>query len=299
MRVIKVVLLIFCILIIVFLIHHKNNLKYRTQLQIKTITNLNWICYAPTNFNPKENIYPSIQSIKDDLILLKNNGFDGVITYECRNVLAHIPEIARTIGLEVIQGIWDPANKKELDRAVEKSHIVQAYCIGNEGLGTRYSLRDLDQGVTYIANKTGIPVGISEQIHLYFQQPKLIDIGDWIFPIVHPHFGNAKSIENATTWIRENTRQLGQLAAEHNQNKIIFIKEIGMPSSGDPVYNESKQAEFFDYLVQQMDLPYAIFEAFDRQGWEYISPVEPYWGIFHQDRSLKLPAKRIKRILLN
>ena len=107
------------------------------------------------------------------MILLKQTGFDGIITYECRKSLTYIPIIAKSINLKVIQGIWEPVNREELDCAAKLKDLVSAYCVGNEGMGDRYSMKDLDEGVTYLANITGLPVTISEKIHVYIQYPEI------------------------------------------------------------------------------------------------------------------------------
>ena len=242
-------------------------------------------------------IYPTDPSIRDDLFLLKSVGFDGVITYECSGPLESIASIAHELGLRVIQGVWGPVDKRELARAVLQHDLVDAYCVGNEGLNLRYTIRELDEGAVYVSNHTGLPVAISEQVHLYFQDPKLIQMGDWLFPIVHPHFGHARTYAAATQWVDTMTTRLQAEAAKLSRPRPLFIKEIGMPSAGDPEYSEESQAGFLGHMLAQRKLRFALFEAFDRSGWEYISPVEPYWGVFHQNRAPKPILSRLQDLL--
>lgn len=265
--------------------------------RVRSWAKLNWICYAPTGYDPRRSAFPTEASIASDLELLKASGFDGIITYESNQPFFRIAGIARQMGLMVIQGVWAPADRKELARAVELQDQVVAYCVGNEGLGTRYSLRELDQGATFLANRVRVPVTISEQIHVYYQHPELTDLGDWLFPIVHPHFANARSPEAATGWINANTGRLLQTARDRKQTKPLFVKEIGMPSAGDPMYSENEQARFLESLMLTTKLQFALFEAFDRKGWEYVSSVEPHWGLFRYDRSGKPISRRFPGLL--
>ncbi len=296
MRVAKGVMLILLLVLGVDLVARKTAGQRRIREQIRQFSELNWICYAPTRYNPQRNTFPTTSDILRDLDVLRTAGFDGIITYECSGVLASIPEIAHHLGFKVIQGVWGPADKKELHLAVTKKNLVVAYCVGNEGLRTRYQLWELDQGVTYISNRTGLPTAISEQVHLYFEEPRLIDLGDWLFPIVHPHFGNAKSLESATRWVEENTARLRSTADRRRPGLTFFAKEIGMPDDGDPSYSEAIQARFLEQMLRS-PLRFALFEAFDRKGWEHVSPVEPHWGIFHADRSPKSISVRLPQML--
>ena len=71
-----------------------------------------------------------------------------------------------------------------------------------------------------------------------------------------------------------------------------------MPSGGDPAYTEALQARFLAHLLDQSTIRFALFEAFDRVGWEHISPVEPYWGIYRHNRELKPAADTLRRRFL-
>ncbi len=271
--------------------------RRRIAEETRALSALNWVCYAPTNYDPRIDLYPTSAGIRSDLETIRRTGFDGVITYECDGPLEQIAELAGQAGLKVIQGIWGPADRQELEKAMQLKNKVAAYCVGNEGLGTRYTIRELDQGLTYLSNQTGVPTAVSEQIHLYSRYPELIDMGDWLFPIVHPHFGNAKSFDRAVHWLDATTRRLAQSALTRDHQKVLFLKEVGMPSAGDTAYSESSQARFLEHILGRHGPPFALFEAFDRRGWEYVSPVEPYWGLFHTDRSPKQAALSLRKIL--
>ena len=103
-----------------------------------------------------------VRESRSDLETIRRTGFDGVITYECDGPLEQIAELAGQAGLKVIQGIWGPADRQELEKAMQLKNKVAAYCVGNEGLGTRYTIRELGQGLTYLSNQTGVPTAVSE-----------------------------------------------------------------------------------------------------------------------------------------
>lgn len=275
------------ILLLVWIHTNRAGVKQGYRRRIESWPRQNWICYAPTGYDPYRSLFPTAASITKDLALIKKAGFQGVVTYGSIGSLALIPAIAQGTELQVIQGVWEPGDRRELEAAIAMQHQVAGYCVGNEGLGSRYTFQELDAGVAYLANRVRLPVAVSEQVHIYHQHPKLIDLGDWLFPIVHPHFGNAKSPEAALEWVRRRTSELAALARARGSEKPLFIKEIGMPSHGDPEYSEIGQAQFLSRLVRDCDLHFVLFEAFDRKGWEYNSPIEPYWGVFRHDRSPK------------
>jgi exo-beta-1,3-glucanase (GH17 family) len=291
------VLLVLTAMALGLLIGRRTELRASKDTIIDEILGLRWICYAPTRFNPERSIQPTRETIAADLELIAETGFDGIITYESSGPHLWIPEEAGRRGLRVIQGVWGPADREELRRAAGLSGLVMAYCVGNEGLDTRYTMRELDEGATYLANLTRLPVAISEQIHLYFSHPSLVETGDWVFPIVHPHFGGARQFDAAIEWVESNLGHLRVLAKQRRGESRVFAKEVGMPSGGDSAYSQQAQERFLTYMLEQGSTPFAVFEAFDRIDWEHISAVEPYWGIYDSRRSPKLAHGSIARIL--
>jgi exo-beta-1,3-glucanase (GH17 family) len=291
-RLLKVLAIALALLVIAISYSARQESRRARQLRVVDLAKYRWIGYAPTHYDPRRAIFPDVESIRADLTTLKAAGFDGVITYESGGRLEQVPLVASELGLLVIQGVWAPVDRDELDVAIGLKNVVAGYCVGNEGLGSRYTLAELDQGTTYLANHVDLPVAVSEQVHVYFEHPELLDLGDWMFPIVHPHFGGAKGVADALGWVEANTARLKMLAAARGSQQPLFIKEIGMPSEGDPRYSELEQAQFFELLWQQKGLAFSAFEAFDRRGWQYVSPVEPFWGLFRHDRTPKLVVQR-------
>jgi len=251
---------------------------------------MNWICYAPTNFNPNVQKYPSEDSIRKDLELLVDTNFKGIIIYGSNNVLGtKVPQIAKELGLKVIMGIWDLDNAEEWNNALAAKGCVSAYCLGNEGLhNLRYTLEKLNSKAEQLRRATDKPVTTAEIIEEY-AKAELIDLGDWVFPNVHPYWHNIKDPAQAAQWTIQQYVNL-----KSKTDKIVLIKEAGMPSAGDTGLSEANQNKYFrnleDLASAYPTTVFAYFEAFD-QPWKNWAPVEPFWGIFKQDRTRKEASK--------
>lgn len=258
---------------------------------VRKIDSLKWITYAPTNFNPLKKIYPSGESIAQDLKLLFDAGFNAVITYGSQETLADIPRIAREAGFQgVIMGIWDFKDQKELDNAIAMAAYVDGYCVGNEGLYFRYELNELKDAITYVKTKTNKPATTTEEINDY-AKGYIVELGDWVFPNVHPYFSNAKSPFEAARWVKNHYRIVRRGAPA---NKPILFKEVSLPTRGDCECNEKRQKEFFK-LMEASEVRFAYFEAFD-QYWKRHHPVEPYWGLFDKNRRpKKFASEKLKQ----
>lgn len=247
------------------------------------LTSLKWIAYAPTNFNPAKRGYPDEMSIRDDLAVLKNAGFNGIVTYGAQNSLASVPKIARELGFSgVIMGIWSLGNKSENDNAIRQKAYVDAYCVGNEGYKVRYDINILRNAIKFIKTETAKPVATSEQIDDYFFDRDLIEAGDWLFPIAHPFVMGIDKPKFAVSWVQDRFQSF----KKHLDKDIpILFKEAGYPTGGASGANEDAQELFFS-LLEKTDLPFVYFEAFD-QPWKPHLGCEPYWGLFDRNRNPK------------
>jgi exo-beta-1,3-glucanase (GH17 family) len=251
------------------------------------LAHLKWVAYAPTNFNPQKRRYPDEISIRADLTVLKNAGFNGIVTYGAQNSLAQIPRIAREVGFSgVIMGIWSLGNKYENDDAIRQKDYVDGYCAGNEGYKVRYDIDILRKAIKFIKAETGKPVTTSEQINDYFFDRDLIEAGDWLFPIAHPFVMGIDKPKFAVSWIQDRFRSLKKSLGK---DIPILLKESGHPTGGAPGANEDAQELFFS-LLERTDVPFVYFEAFD-QSWKGQLHCEPYWGLFDVNRN---PKKFIK-----
>jgi exo-beta-1,3-glucanase (GH17 family) len=246
------------------------------------VKNLKWVAYAPTHFDPTRDVYPSEDSLRGDLALLYQYGFNGIVTYGAQETLAKIPRLAVEAGFRgVIMGIWDIENREEMMNAILASEYVDGYCLGNEGLNCRYDLDSLNSVISNIKESTHKPATTTEQIFDYAND-NVFSIGDWIFPNIHPFLSKVRQPKEAADWIEKHYQRLKKHCPT---DKIILFKETGYPTAGDPQATESNQMEFFLNL-EKIGIPYVYFEAFD-QRWKTDLSVEPHWGLFYANRKPK------------
>jgi len=247
------------------------------------IYGLKWICYSPTNYNPETNLFPSPQSLEDDLVLLIKAGFNGLITYGSQSILGDIPQIAKRVGFEgVIMGVWDIRDAGEMENAIGAAKYVDGYCLGNEGMFKRYELEELKFAIDNVKEKTGKPATTTEEITDYAKDT-VMNVGDWIFPNVHPYFFNVKDPGQAVRWTEKYYLVIGRSA--ERVGKLVFFKEVGLPTAGDQLAGSANQQRFFE-LLEKTNIKFAYFEAYD-QPWKDFKPVEPHWGLFDRNRHPK------------
>jgi exo-beta-1,3-glucanase (GH17 family) len=249
-----------------------------------------WVAYSPTQYDPSVGRDPLKSSLRDDLRVLYDSGFRGVITYGATGILDRIPQLAKEIGFEqVVMGVWNPLDADELARAIAAAQFVDGYIIGNEGLGDgRYAFDDLRQAMEQVRAATNRPVATTERPEEYYGVDGLLDLGDWLAPTVHPYWHAVKEPAQAAAWTAQ---QFADLRAEVRPDRVVQFKEVGLPTEGDPEVSETAQAAYYQAL-RKSEVVFAYFEAFD-QSWKSGTPesaVGPHWGLFRSDRSPKLAA---------
>jgi exo-beta-1,3-glucanase (GH17 family) len=256
----------------------------------KKFTEIRWVDYSPSAWNPDKGIEPSTESIKEDLAALRKAKFTGLVTYGSRGRLgSELPSLAKEAGFEgMILGVWNPGDSAEVASAKQAamSEVVLGICVGNEGLMEhRYVLETLAGAMKDIRQATKKPVTTTEIIQNYEQ---LLDLVDWAFPNAHPYFANITDPDSAVIWTHDAFQQL-----KRKTNLLVMLKEEGLPTAGDAKQplSELAQCEYYDSLAKT-DSRFAYFEAFD-QVWKTTLPIEPHWGVYRQDRSPKLLARHL------
>ncbi|MFN7926832.1 MAG: hypothetical protein U0Y68_02610 [Blastocatellia bacterium] len=261
----------------------------RTQLR-----QLRWVAYSPTNYNPNVSppIIPSEASMAADLKTLRAYGFTGLITYGAQ--LTAIPRLAAAADFKsMLVGVWDPNSAAELQLAKDAAaqEIVAGILVGNEGISfSRYTLPDLQRAVAEVRLQTKKPVSTTEIYERYFSIPELLTLGDFVTVNAHPFFHGQemRDPQRAVDWTVTAYRELAKLS-----DKPLLLKEVGLPSEGEPGLSEKNQARYYE-LLSDSPVTFCWFEAFD-QPWKDWGAVEKYWGIFHADRSPKQAVQRTRR----
>jgi exo-beta-1,3-glucanase (GH17 family) len=251
------------------------------------LARIRWVAYAPPSANPEVGVEASEEAIRDDIALLVRAGFTGLVTYGSAGTLGrYVPQIAQSAGIQgMIMGIWDPADAEEIAKAEAAASlsVVVGFCVGNEGIPGRYTIATLSATIERLQESTGKPVATTEEIDDY-ADPALLQLGNWVFPNVHPYFHDHREPGSAVGWTKAAYDELVRRAGE----RFVLLKEVGLPTTGDPEnqLSEKAQQQYYEVLAET-NVRFVYFEAFD-QPWKTHLPIEPHWGIFRADRSPKL-----------
>ena len=255
------------------------------------VSSMVWVAYFPTNANPVTGLDPERVSVQADLALLRKAGFTGLLTYGSSGMIGReLPALAQAAGFRgMIVGVWDPKSAQEMVVAKEagKNPIVSGYCVGNEGLGQRYNIKELSAAMQELRDATSKPTTTAEQLDDY-SDPEMQQLGDWIFPTVHPYFHHQLDPEDAVDWtVRAYVR------LKRKSGRFVWFKEVGLPTAGSKTENLSEANQNLYYAaLAKTEVRFVYFEAFDLP-WKNHPPVEPHWGIFHADRSPKVLGQRL------
>lgn len=249
-----------------------------------------WVAYSPPNSDPNKGIEAGLDDLMNDLIILKKVGFDGLVTYGASGIFGReLPDMAASLGFKaMIMGIWDPLDEEELNTAKSFAEhpLIVGYCVGNEGLNERYDYSQLYKAITNLKEATGKKVTTTEQVDDY-SEASMLELGDWVFPNVHPYFHSIFDADRAIDWTMSAFEDF-----TNRTNKLILFKEVGYPTDGSARegISEELQDQYYTKL-EQTDVGFVYFEAFD-QPWKTHLPIEPHWGLFNANRSPKLFIKR-------
>jgi exo-beta-1,3-glucanase (GH17 family) len=268
---------------------HKTVEQVTTKPPFTVDSAIRWVAYAPPSGNPNRGIEATPEAIREDLELLHRAKFTGLVTYGCSGVMGReLPRIAQNAGFKgIIVGIWSPNSQQEIATAVAGAGdpMVLGYCVGNEGLGQRYSLEQLGPVIQNLRDSTGKPVTTAEQYGDYTDE-RLLKLGDWVFPTVHPYFYHIREPLAAARWTKAAYDDL-----RRRSGRFVLLKEVGLPTAGDEEgrMSEAAQEKYYTELAKT-NVRFVYFEGFD-QPWKTHLPIEPHWGFFTADRMPKLFAR--------
>ena len=271
-----------------------------------------WITYDPRQFNPYTSSMLDRDIIDKELLLIKNSGFTGIITFSSAEDFMLIPEIAKEHDLKVIMGVWDPANQKEVKQAISVKDFVDAYCVGHNGVGTRYSFDQLTQTINFLRFRTRLPVSTTEKIGQYISNPNLLEIGDWIFPDAHVSIQQKDATGNneySADAIRDSMETISMArtisSMKERKGKPILLKMVTYPMSGVTNASLEEQSNFFIAILDgrrnsipdmPLDVSISIHSAFDtpwKTGWPFYD-WDIYTGLLNETGT---PRPAIKEII--
>jgi len=213
-----------------------------------------WIGYDPTIRTELEkgvvlDEAQILQAVDRDLEKIQRVGFTGIVTFGSEGHQVQIPRRAKKLGLAVIMGVWDASSRREVGRAFSQRAYVDAYCVGFNGLGSRYYYADLEWAVGRLRWRTGKPVTVTEPLSLYLQDSRLPGIGDWIFPDAHLGKMRLSCIDpqaNAASII-EDMRSLVPICRD--LDRPLAFNAVAYPHAQAIGASSRTQAEFFASLL--------------------------------------------------
>ena len=263
-----------------------------------------WITYDPLHFDPSLYPNPDVDSMDRELEWIRDAGFDGIITFTSRGTFSTIPELAKRNGLLVIMGVWDPTDRQEITIAISKQEYIDAYCVGHNGLDKSYSYDALVKAIQYIRFRTKRPVSTTEKTGLYLSDPRLLSLGDWIFPDAHVSVQNDGDMNFLADATRDGkkTFETAKRIAEHERRntKPILLKMVTYPMNGITNASLEEQEAFFVFILDERrkvlpdmpsDVSISVHSAFDTP-WKTTWPFyewDPYTGLF-DDKGTPRPA---------
>lgn len=282
-----------------------------------------WVTYEPPEWNPHEpTSMPNEEKIQQQLKLLRDEGFDGVLTFSTQGTLARVPELAKRVGFRsVVVGIYierdDEGNVlREKDGRVRKpmeqfsqaikpdvNRWVDGICIGHNP-PSQLDYETLASWMAELRHATHKPVTTTLPLLSYLGnrgQP-LREIGDWYCPDVSLAWPSRfDEPEKAVDELRERLRDIAELP----RDRPVLLKMVGYPSGPlNAGFTPDKQKEFFTLVSRNLQLPtgthICYFSGFDlpwkgRRPVEEFAAQEEFIGLFSADLQSKPAVAVVKK----
>jgi glucan 1,3-beta-glucosidase len=231
--------------------------------------------------------------IEDDLVRLK--ALTGCVrTYSMELGLDQVPEIARRVGMKVIQGLWlsnkPDKNRQEIDGVIALAKrypdVIQSIVVGNEVLlRGELSAQDLGNAIREVKRQVPVPVTYADVWEFWQRNRDLQDAVDFVTIHILPYWEDfpipAKDAAAHVMSIRD--KMAGVFPG-----KDILIGETGWPSQGrmreGALPSRANQAVILQQILAQAEkrgYRVNVIEAFD-QPWKraHEGTVGGYWGLF-------------------
>jgi exo-beta-1,3-glucanase (GH17 family) len=257
------------------------------------------VSYAPFRGNDSpldEATRVSARDIEEDLAKLARLT-DCVRTYSTENGLDQVPEIAKHLGLKVIQGLWLGSDRKKnrvrIDATValakQYPDTITAIVVGNEVLlRGELAAPDIAEVLREVKAATGMPVTYADVWEYWLRNRELAQAVDFITIHILPYWEDFPiSAEQAGAHV-DSIR--GRVAASF-PGKDILIGEVGWPSAGrmreGALPSPANQARVLEEVMARARASHYrvnLIEAFD-QPWKrkLEGTVGGYWGLLSSD----------------
>ncbi|MCC6609918.1 MAG: glycoside hydrolase family 17 [Burkholderiales bacterium] len=228
-----------------------------------------------------------------------------VRTYSVSQGLAEVPRIARSLGLEVLLGVWigrdDRANERELARAIEAANrepdTVRAVIVGNEVLLRREQPPErLRAMIERVRAAVPQPVTYADVWEFWVRHRELAAGVSFVTVHILPYW------EDQPVPVERAVDHLLQVYGEVQRalpGKPIFVGETGWPSAGRDRegaspgrINQARYVREFLTAAAGRGMDYNLIEAFD-QPWkrDLEGTVGGHWGLLDASGHDKFPLQ--------
>jgi glucan 1,3-beta-glucosidase len=231
--------------------------------------------------------------IEDDLVRLK--ALTGCVrTYSMELGLDQVPEIARRVGIKVIQGLWlsnkPDKNRQEIDGVIALAKrypdVIQSIVVGNEVLlRGELSAQDLGNAIREVKRQVPVPVTYADVWEFWQRNRDLQDAVDFVTIHILPYWEDFPLPANHAA---AHVMSIRDKMAAVFPGKDILIGETGWPSQGrmreGALPSRANQALILQQILAQAEkrgYRVNVIEAFD-QPWKraHEGTVGGYWGLF-------------------
>jgi glucan 1,3-beta-glucosidase len=234
--------------------------------------------------------------IEDDLTRLKATT-DCVRTYSMELGLDHVPEVARRLGMKVIQGLWlsnkPDRNRQEVDAVVALAKrypdVIQAIVVGNEVLlRGELSGENVAAFLREVKSRVAIPVTYADVWEFWERHRELASVVDFVTIHILPYW---EDFPIPAAQAAAHVESIREKVAKSFPGKEILIGETGWPSAGrmregarPSLVNQALVLQEVLAVARRMGYRVNLIEAFD-QPWkrQLEGTVGGYWGIFDAD----------------
>jgi exo-beta-1,3-glucanase (GH17 family) len=268
---------------------------------------LDCVSYAP--FRDEQNpltpgLVISREQIAADMAQLANIS-KCVRTYSTGNGLDQLPELARTVGLRVLLGIWIGTsrlkNTEQIETAVDlvKKYpdVISSVIVGSEVLLRReMTASDLVVIIRSVKARVSVPITYADVWEYWLRNREVYEAVDFVTIHILPYWEDfpigAKYAAAHVDTIRK------QMAAAF-PGKEILIGETGWPSAGrmregalPSRANQARVVSEILNLAKQENFRVDLIEAYD-QPWkrQFEGAVGSNWGLIDaRERAVKYPA---------
>ena len=256
---------------------------------------LQCLSYAPFRGNQsplRADTYIAAAQIEDDLVRLKSLT-DCIRTYSIEHGLEQVPEIARRVGLKVIQGLWLSShadkNRQQVETIVrltkEFPDVIQSVVVGNEVLlRGELSADSVAAFLREVKSRTAVPVTYADVWEFWLRHRDLASAVDFVTIHILPYWEDFPIPATAAAAHVESIRE--RMAAAF-PGKEILIGETGWPSAGrmreaalPSLVNQALVLQEVLAVANRKGYRVNVIEAFD-QPWKrrLEGTVGGYWGL--------------------